>query len=42
MFFGDSLTLKKVNLMVLNVIIGIKVTLGVVGIIGIFLEEGEL
>jgi len=42
MFFGDSLPLKKVNLMILNVIIGIKVTLGVVGIIGIFLEEGEL
>lgn len=41
-FFGDSLVLKKINLMLLNVIIGIKVTLGVVGIIGIFLEEGEL
>ena len=42
MFFGDTLTFKKVNLMVLNIIIGMKVTLGIIGIMGIFLEEGEL
>ncbi len=42
MFFGDTLFFKKINLMALNIIIGMKVTLGIVGIIGIFLEEGEL
>jgi len=42
MFYGDTLFFKKINLMVLNIIIGVKVTLGVVGIISIFLEEGEL
>lgn len=42
MFYGDTLVFKKANLMILNIIIGMKVTLGIVGIMGIFLEEGEL
>lgn len=42
MFFSEILIFKQINLMVLNIIIGIKVTLGIVGIISIFLEEGEL
>lgn len=42
MFYADTLGFKKINLMVLNIIIGLKVTLGIVGIINIFLEEGEL
>lgn len=42
MFFSDTLMFKKANLMMLNIIIGMKVTLGIIGIMGIFLEEGEL
>lgn len=42
MFFSDALAFKKANLMMLNIIIGMKVTLGIIGIMGIFLEEGEL
>lgn len=39
--FGYSQNLKELNLIVLNVIIGIKVTLGMVGIMAIFIEEGN-
>jgi hypothetical protein len=39
--FGMSYTYKVINLIILNTIIGIKVTLGIIGITAIFLEEGS-
>lgn len=39
--YGYSQNLKEFNLILLNLIIGIKVTLGIVGIMAIFIEEGN-
>ncbi len=40
--FGMGYTYKAINLILLNTIIGLKVTLGIVGITSIFIEEGKV
>ena len=39
--FGMGYTYKVLNLILLNTIIGLKVTLGIIGITSIFIEEGK-
>lgn len=39
--FGMGYTYQSINLILLNTIIGLKVTLGIIGITSIFIEEGK-